>query len=207
MTLGVYMIVKYRRAPTIESFISTFFLYAKAAVVLAAYLLDTRIFVWYLIIYGVMLLTLQLPTFNWGEDVEVFNPPNLASYILKGQEKVTWVVFFYAPWNQGCADFVPTFSDIADKYKSNSLRFGKVDVARFPELAEQFNIETDVNSVQLPTIILFEKCEEHSRLPPMNSENKPIQTLIDHAGTIAYFQLDARSSGSYEPTSRSKKGN
>jgi len=197
LTLAFYLFSKYRKAPTTESFLSTCFLCSKFAVLFLAYLIDTRIFAWYVILFSATLVTLQGPKFDWGDSVEVLSPPTLAPYSTAGQKKPPLLVFFFASWNQACTDLIPTFAKLAERYSCNSLRFAKVDVSQWPELAKQHKVDTSAMSSQLPALLLFEGGEVSQRLPPEGS--KPV--LIDEAGIIAFFQLDGRLAGTYKSKS------
>ena len=184
-----------------------FFLYGKVAVAFLAYLMDTRLFIWYMIMYGVLFFAVQSPTFDWGDAVEVLTPPTLRPYTTEGLKKPPLLVFFFAPWHTACVNFIPTFASISSRYASNNLRFGKVDVSRWPELAEKFDIDTDIGSLQLPSLLLFEDGHVSMQAPSKESVAAKLPVTIDYAGAIAFFQLDERLAGTYQHKKNSKKKN
>lgn len=51
------------------------------------------------------------------------------------------------------------------RYSLPNLRFGKLDVTRFPKAAEHFRINNHPASRQLPTIALFRNGEQVMRRP------------------------------------------
>nr|KAG5702311.1 hypothetical protein BaRGS_002978 [Batillaria attramentaria] len=51
------------------------------------------------------------------------------------------------------------------RYTLDNLRFGKIDVSRYPQVAEKFGIDTSTWSKQLPTVILFQEGKEKIRRP------------------------------------------
>ena len=64
------------------------------------------------------------------------------------------------------------------------MKFAKIDVARYPEMAEEYGISTSPMARQMPTLILFQKGKEKTRLPPFNKEGKVVRTIMEKVGTI-----------------------
>ena len=52
------------------------------------------------------------------------------------------------------------------------MKFGKVDVGRYPELAKKYYIDDSSFSRQLPTVIVFKNGEECMRRPAIDSKGK-----------------------------------
>jgi len=69
---------------------------------------------------------------------------------------VTWLVAFYAAWSPACINFAHIFSKLSHNYSLPNLRFGKVDVGRFADIAAEYHINTSALSRQLPTVIMFQ---------------------------------------------------
>ena len=63
---------------------------------------------------------------------------------------------FYAAWSPACIDFASIFSKISSEYGLANLKFGKVDVGRFADIAAEYHINTSSLSRQLPTMIMFQ---------------------------------------------------
>jgi thioredoxin-like negative regulator of GroEL len=70
--------------------------------------------------------------------------------------QVTWLVAFYAAWSPACINFAHIFSKLSHNYSLPNLRFGKVDVGRFADIAAEYHINTSALSRQLPTVIMFQ---------------------------------------------------
>lgn len=60
----------------------------------------------------------------------------------------------------------------SERYSLDNLKFGKVDVGRFPDLAKKYYIDDSSFSRQLPTVIIFKNGEEHMRRPAIDSKGK-----------------------------------
>lgn len=50
------------------------------------------------------------------------------------------LVFFGAPWSSECTALAPAFADLSQQYGSDNLRFGEVDIAAWPQLAENHKV-------------------------------------------------------------------
>jgi thioredoxin-like negative regulator of GroEL len=69
------------------------------------------------------------------------------------------------------------------RYATPQLKFAKIDVARYQELADEFNIDTSGSSSQLPTVILFTGGKEDRRLPAFK-DGQVVKTLLDKVGKV-----------------------
>lgn len=58
------------------------------------------------------------------------------------------------------------------RYNTKYLKFGKIDVSRFPDAAKKYNINDASLSRQLPTVIMFKNGVEEIRRPMYDSKGK-----------------------------------
>lgn len=58
------------------------------------------------------------------------------------------------------------------RYDTKNLKFGKIDISRFPDAAKKYNISDSSLSRQLPTVIMFKNGEEILRRPTYDSKGK-----------------------------------
>lgn len=56
------------------------------------------------------------------------------------------------------------------RYTLDNLKFGKVDIGRFPEIAKKYYISDTPFSRQLPTVIVFKNGVEVDRRPAIDSK-------------------------------------
>lgn len=61
-------------------------------------------------------------------------------------------------------------------YALENLKFGKIDIGRYPEAAITYKVDVSTRSKQLPTVILFQKGKEVTRRPS-----------VSHTGQIIRF--------------------
>lgn len=91
---------------------------------------------------------------------------------IKRDKKVVWIVVFYTAWNPSCVNFAPIYAELSNQYGLDNLRFAKIDIGRYPEVARRFRVDDSSLSRQLPTLILFKDGKEHIRRPDIDTTNK-----------------------------------
>lgn len=95
----------------------------------------------------------------------VFFSEEVLKETLEADKKVVWVIEAFTNWSKECEHVAPVFTDIAADYAHEFLRFGKIDVGKYPETAKLFAISTSPMSKQLPTIMVFEGGKMAMRRP------------------------------------------
>lgn len=58
------------------------------------------------------------------------------------------------------------------RYDTKYLKFGKIDISRYPDAAQKYNISDSSLSRQLPTVIMFQNGVEVLRRPTYDSKGK-----------------------------------
>lgn len=84
------------------------------------------------------------------------------------------MVEFFTTWSPECKHITPTFSKLSERYTLPNLRFGKLDVGRYPKEGERFRINTHPASRQLPTIAVFKNSEQIIRRPTIGQNKRAI---------------------------------
>jgi len=64
------------------------------------------------------------------------------------------------------------------RYALENLKFGKVDVGRYPDAAAKYNISDASTSKQLPTLIFFKDGKEMERRPYASNKGKLVKFLF-----------------------------
>ena len=70
----------------------------------------------------------------------------------------TAVVDFWASWCTPCLIMAPIFEEVANKKDMKNIKFIKVNVDDYPELAEKFGI------MSIPTTVIIKKGKEAGRI-------------------------------------------
>ena len=134
-------------------------------------------------VYGVVytavclihLLVLPEPSYQGPENVVYFSGQDLEEELknsCNGKKTCIWFIEFYAAWNPASIDFASVFAELSAKYGLDNLKFGKVDVARSPESATKYKINTSFLSKQLPSLVMFRDGKEYVRRPVVNDKGK-----------------------------------
>ncbi|CAG0889483.1 unnamed protein product, partial [Darwinula stevensoni] len=121
-------------------------------------------------------LTLPEPSYQGPDQVIYFSGPNLEEEI-SGDTKITWLVAFYAAWSPPCVQFAPLFAKLSAEYGLDNLKFGKLDVTRYPEVAKKHYVNDASYSRQLPTVILYRNGKEAIRRPMVDSKGHDHHTV------------------------------
>lgn len=76
------------------------------------------------------------------------------------------------------------------RYSLNNLRFGKINVGRYPKEGERFRINTHPMSKQLPSISIFRNGIQENRRPAVGSNQRIIPFAFTEVGKlIRYYSL------------------
>ena len=67
------------------------------------------------------------------------------------------------------------------------MKFGEIDIARWPEAAKKFDIDTSATSLQVPSLILFEQGKEHRRLPPIQGDGSVKAVKLDRVYNTMFW--------------------
>lgn len=134
-------------------------------------------------------LILPQPTYSGPEKLIYFRGIKDLEEELSRDTKITWLIAFYTAWNPTCAGFAPIFAKLSSDYCLDNLKFGKVDVGRYPDAAKKYLIDDSSFSKQLPTVILFQEGKETIRRPVTDNKGKYIKFLFSEENIKRFFGL------------------
>eukprot|EP00201_Polytomella_parva_P005529 CAMPEP_0175075408 /NCGR_PEP_ID=MMETSP0052_2-20121109/21981_1 /TAXON_ID=51329 ORGANISM="Polytomella parva, Strain SAG 63-3" /NCGR_SAMPLE_ID=MMETSP0052_2 /ASSEMBLY_ACC=CAM_ASM_000194 /LENGTH=157 /DNA_ID=CAMNT_0016344085 /DNA_START=434 /DNA_END=907 /DNA_ORIENTATION=+ len=130
---------------------------------------------------------------KWESNIKAITPAFLLSDIAcRGNEGVDLVVL-YSDYHINCRTMASVFSDLAERYSGEKIRFYRLDMGEYSALAKMKDIDIDVSpmSSQMPTIILYVDGEEHGRLP-LKKGGKIHKKDFTSFDVINAFELDMR---------------
>ncbi|KIH51182.1 hypothetical protein ANCDUO_18734 [Ancylostoma duodenale] len=84
---------------------------------------------------------------------------------------------------------VPVILQDQKRFSLPNLRFGKLDIGRWPKEAERFRVNAHPTSRQLPTICLFKDAKELKRRPLVNESRRAIPFVFNQDNCILEFDL------------------
>ena len=190
MLLLIFIGVKTRKAATWLQFVNTMCTFSKVANIILYWRegpLHTLLFslLWFL-----HFVFLPQPVYKGPQKIQIFRASHLENEI-KRDDRITWLVYFHANWSPPCTDFDPVFAELSNKYGDlNNLRFAKFNCNLFPEVANRFSISTSSLSKQLPTVILFQKCQEIKRRPFIDSKGTVYKFIFSYENMVKEFDLN-----------------
>lgn len=189
--LAVILVFKTRKqgATNMVPYISSACMYTKIANILLFFYADPRMGVIYILLCLLHLLLLPEPTYQGPDNIVYFHGPLLEEEFQQDKH-VTWIITFYAAWNPSCVSFAPIFAELSAKYSLSNLKFGKLDVTRYPEIATKYCISTSAFSKQLPTVIIFKNGKEVCRRPTYDHNGKLINFFFSEENVLSALDIN-----------------
>jgi len=186
--LACVVVLKNRKKGTVEEYISTACLFTKALSTLCFFNYSVSYGLLYILVNFAHFMFIPKPVYKGPESIVYFRGPNLCDE-LRRDKNTTWVITFFVAWSPKCVSFAPVFSELSHEYSLDNLKFGKIDVSRYPEIAEKYNINTGALSRQLPTTVLFQKGEEVLRRP-IPTKHMALKFDFNKDNVIKEFELN-----------------
>ncbi|XKL67524.1 hypothetical protein PGB90_003015 [Kerria lacca] len=191
LTLIVVMIRSRKSGSlTMINYITASFMYCKVANLVLWTYADIRTGILYAVLFLVLAIWIPEPTYNGPSNVVYFRTAVSLEDEISRNKYITWLICFYTTWNPSCANFAPIFAQLSAEYGLNNLKFGKIDVGRYPDAAKKFEISDASTSKQLPTLILFKNGEEVLRRPTFDVKGKVIRFFFTADNIKAVFDLN-----------------
>lgn len=190
--LMIVVMLRTRKAGSVTmiNYLSASFIYAKVANVILWFYADIRLGIGYSVVFVLCSLILPEPTYSGPESITYFRTVAGLEEELESDKRVTWIVAFYTAWNPACVNFAPVFAQISHEYHLDNLKFGKIDIGRYPDAAAKYRIHDGATSQQLPTVILFTEGKESLRRPTFDNSNKLVRFFFTEDNIKLSFDLN-----------------
>ncbi|KAJ8379419.1 hypothetical protein SKAU_G00001970 [Synaphobranchus kaupii] len=189
MFLSAIVMMKNRRAITVEQHVGNIILFSKVANVILFFRLDIRMGLLYLTLCIVFLMTCKPPLYMGPEYIKYFSDKTIDDE-LERDGRVTWIVEFFANWSPECQSFASIYADLSLKYNCAALKFGKIDVGRYGEMSKKFKVSTSPLSKQLPSLVLFQGGNELMRRPQVDKKGRAVSWSFTEENIIREFNLN-----------------
>uniref|UniRef100_A0A1B6MRG7 Thioredoxin domain-containing protein n=1 Tax=Graphocephala atropunctata TaxID=36148 RepID=A0A1B6MRG7_9HEMI len=190
--LMIVVMIRTRKAGSVTmiNYLSSSFMYTKVANLILWFYADIRMGVFFGIVFILVGLLLPEPTYSGPENVVYFRTAQGVEDELMRNKKITWLVTFYTAWNPACVNFAPVFSHLSVEYNLDNLKFGKIDIGRYPDAGKKYYVNDSSMSRQLPTMILFKEGKEVMRRPAVDSKGKLQKFFFSEDNVKAAFDLN-----------------
>ncbi|XP_051560012.1 thioredoxin-related transmembrane protein 2-B-like [Myxocyprinus asiaticus] len=189
MFLSAIVMMKNRRAITVEQHVGNIILFCKVANVILFFRLDIRLGLLYLTLCIVFLMICKPPLYMGPEYIKYFNDKTIDEELEK-DHRVTWIVEFFANWSPECQSFASVYADLSLKYNCAGLKFGKVDIGRYSEVSKKYKVSTSPLSKQLPSLVLFQGGKEVMRRPQVDKKGRAVSWTFTEENIIREFNLN-----------------
>ncbi|KAM9327130.1 thioredoxin-related transmembrane protein 2 [Gastrophryne carolinensis] len=189
MFLSAIVMMKNRRSITIEQHVGNIFMFSKVANIILFFRLDLRMGLLYVTLCLVFLMTCKPPLYLGPEHIKYFNDKTIEEEI-QSDRRVIWLVEFFANWSSECQSFAPIYAELSLKYNCAGLKFGKVDIGRYPDVSTRYGVSTSPLSKQLPTLILFQGGKEVLRRPQVDKKGRAVSWSFTQENVIREFNLN-----------------
>ncbi|KAL9924661.1 thioredoxin-related transmembrane protein 2 homolog [Glossina fuscipes] len=190
--LLIVIMIRSRKTGSVNmiNYLSSSFIYTKVAnAILWAYS-DFRYGLAFLLLCILVGMLLPEPTYKGPEHITYFRTIQAFEDELAQNKRINWLVCFYTVWNPNCVNFAPIFAELSAEYNFDTLKFGKFDIGRFPEIAQKYRISDSSLSRQLPTVILFKNGKEVERHPKVDAKGKLLKFFFSADNVRASFDLN-----------------
>ncbi|KAG8538441.1 hypothetical protein GDO81_022655 [Engystomops pustulosus] len=189
MFLSAIVMMKNRRSITIEQHIGNIFMFSKVANTILFFRLDIRMGLLYVTLCLVFLMTCKPPLYLGPEHIKYFSDKTIEEE-MQADRRVTWIVECFANWSSECQSFAPIYAELSLKYNCAGLKFGKVDIGRYPDVSTRYNVSPSPLSKQLPTLILFQGGKEVMRRPQIDKKGRAVSWSFTQENVIREFNLN-----------------
>uniref|UniRef100_A0A8C3G6W4 Thioredoxin related transmembrane protein 2 n=1 Tax=Cyclopterus lumpus TaxID=8103 RepID=A0A8C3G6W4_CYCLU len=189
MFLSAIVMMKNRRAITVEQHVGNIILFSKVANVILFFRLDIRLGLLYLTLCIVFLMTCKPPLYMGPEYIKYFSDKTIDDE-LDRDSRVTWIVEFFANWSPECQSFASVYADLSLKYNCAGLKFGKVDIGRYGEVSKKYKVSASPLSKQLPSLVLFQGGKEVLRRPQVDKKGRAVSWSFTEENIIREFNLN-----------------
>ncbi|KAF6214531.1 hypothetical protein GE061_009274 [Apolygus lucorum] len=190
--LAIVVMIRTRKAGSVTmiNYLTSSFVYTKVANSILWFYQDIRMGLVYAVLFVLVGLVLPEPTYSGPDKVTYFRTAAGLEDELTRDKRVTWLVAFYTAWNPTCVTMAPIFARLSADYDLDNLKFGKIDVGRYPDAAKAHRVNDSSMSKQLPTIILFREGKEACRVPSFDSTGKLRKFFCTEDNIKAAFDLN-----------------
>ncbi|KAM4584397.1 thioredoxin-related transmembrane protein 2-B [Odontesthes bonariensis] len=189
MFLSAIVMMKNRRAITVEQHVGNIILFSKVANVILFFRLDIRMGLLYLTLCIVFLMTCKPPLYMGPEYIKYFSDKTIDDELSR-DSRVTWIVEYFANWSPECQSFASVYADLSLKYNCAGLKFGKVDIGRYGEVSKRYKVSASPLSKQLPSLLLFQGGKEVMRRPQVDKKGRAVSWSFTEENIIREFNLN-----------------
>lgn len=163
--LFLMLITRAMSAPTVDAYLASAFSFARVAILVCLWHMDTRLAVLFLVLWTLIYALCPQPRFRLPPSIATLTTPSFNQRIANNNHRTIYVLWCHASWSARCSQLAPVLASLAKAYSHPRVRFARIDVSKFPDTAEKLGLSISPNSKQLPCVICFKQGKEVGRIP------------------------------------------
>lgn len=156
-------------APTLDAYLSSAFMFTRVGVLLCLWYMEIRLLGVFAALWTLLYAICPQPRYRLPDSVVTLNNVSYNERIAKNKHKTIYVLWCHATWSARCSQLAPVLATLAKSYKHPRVRFARLDIAKFPTVAEGLGVSVSAASKQLPTVVCFKMGKEVARIPKADS--------------------------------------
>jgi len=118
------------------------------------------------------------------------------------------VVMLYAHWHVPSVHFAPALDRLAEKHGGSEgavLRFGRLDLGRWPGLASRYGVDMNASASALPALLLLQGGAQLERVPRLSPKGGVVRGQWRAADVERAFGLAERANKQGAQAAEQKK--
>lgn len=190
---AILFVTRALSAPTIDVYLASVLLFARVAILVVLFFMSPVLAAVFGGLFAFVGLVFPQPRATSPAAVAVLNRASFAERVTRNKHKTITVVWLHAPWSPRCTGLAPLLNRLVAAYDHPRLRWAKLDVSVWPDVAAGLDVSVAATSQQLPTVIVFAQGKELARLPTVSGDNGKLEGLkLTYASLVEGLELDER---------------
>lgn len=167
--LSMMLFTRALSAPTLDVYLSSAFMFSRLCVLLCLWYMHARLFAGFAGLWALLYAVCPQPRYRLPDSIITLNNASFDDRITRSDHRSIYIVWCHATWSARCSQLAPVLAQLAKGYVHPRVRFARLDVAKFPAVAEKLGVSVSAASKQLPTVVCFKKGSEVARIPVTDS--------------------------------------
>jgi len=197
---------KNRQAISVEQVVLNTLMFTKIVNVVLFYQVDYRLAFIYSLLC-IVRIWIYRNDFVEGNEITTYFNGNTLEEELENNPSVTWVILFFTTWSPKCNAVMPVFAGLSEQFSKPFLKFGKLDVGKYPDAGLKYGVKASTTSIQLPTIIVFENGKMTNWRPAIGNKKTLIKYVFSEERIVEDFALHKLKQDAIDKEKKSSKSN
>lgn len=168
-SLALMLFTRSLSAPTLDAYLSSAFMFSRVAVLVCLWYMDSRLAAIFAALWTLIYAVCPQPRYKLPDSITTLNNISFRDRIVKNKHQTIYVLWCHATWSARCSQLAPVLASLSKSYTHVRLKFARLDVSKFPTVAEDLGVSMSAASKQLPTVLCFKMGKELARIPHVDS--------------------------------------